>query len=166
MELIFDEYQVRRLAPRERLDKVKHILSTEKDESVRWDAVWLAGEITDGMDPKDPMFAEVADLLAWVLANDDNGIVKHEASFQIAARNMKAKIPNLIHSALYDGSEITRHESIEALGLIRAHESRETLEMLARNQSEPDGVRETATFVLKRLDRLKDRGDYKVETIL
>ena len=33
--------------------------------------------------------------------------------------------------------------------------------MLARNQSET-GVRETATFVLKRLDRVK--GDYKVET--
>ncbi|MGA7603094.1 MAG: HEAT repeat domain-containing protein [Nitrososphaeraceae archaeon] len=164
MELIFDEYQVRRLPPRERLDKIKQILRSEKDESIRWDGVWLAGEITDGMDTEDPMFAEVADLLAWVLANDVNGIVKHEASFQIAARNMRKKIPNLIHSAIYDGSEITRHESIEALGLIRAHESRETLEMLARNQSETDGVRETATFVLKRLDRVK--GDYKVETIV
>ena len=119
MELIFDEYQVRRLPPAERLDKIKQILRSEKDESIRWDGVWLAGEITDGMDTEDPMFAEVADLLAWVLANDVNGIVKHEASFQIAARNMRKKIPNLIHSAIYDGSEITRHESIEALGLIR-----------------------------------------------
>ena len=164
MELIFDEYQTRRLPFGERLDKVKQILSTEKDESIRWDAVWLAGEITDGMNPKEPIFDEVADLLAWVLANDVNGIVKHEAAFQLAARNMRKKIPDLIHSAVYDGSEITRHESIEALGLIRAHESRETLEKLARSQSESDGVRETATFVLKRLDRV--RGDYKVETIL
>ena len=164
MELIFDEYQTRRLPFGERLDKVKQILSTEKDESIRWDAVWLAGEITDGMNPKEPIFDEVADLLAWVLANDVNGIVKHEAAFQLAARNMRKKIPDLIHSAIYDGSEITRHESIEALGLIRAHESRETLEKLARSQSESDGVRETATFVLKRLDRV--RGDYKVETIV
>ena len=164
MELIFDEYQTRRLPFRERLDKVREILRNEKDESIRWDAVWLSGEITDGMDPKEPIFDEVADLLAWVLENDDNGIVKHEAAFQIAARNMRKKIPDLIHSAIYDGSEITRHESIEALGLIRAHESRETLEKLARSQSESDGVRETATFVLKRLDRV--RGDYKVETIL
>ena len=164
MELIFDEYQTRRLPFRERLDKVKQILSTEKDESIRWDAVWLAGEITDGMNPKEPIFDEVADLLAWVLANDVNGIVKHEAAFQLAARNMRKKIPDLIHSAIYDGSEITRHESIEALGLIRAHESRETLEKLARNQSESVGVRETATFVLKRLARV--RGDYRVETIL
>lgn len=164
MELIFDEYQTRRLPFRERLDKVKQILSTEKDESIRWDAVWLAGEITDGMNPKEPIFDEVADLLAWVLANDVNGIVKHEAAFQLAARNMRKKIPDLIHSAIYDGSEITRHESIEALGLIRAHESRETLEKLARSQSESDGVRETAAFVLKRLDRV--RGDYKVETIV
>ena len=164
MELIFDEYQTRRLPFRERLDKVREILRNEKDESIRWDAVWLAGEITDGMDPKEPIFDEVADLLAWVLENDDNGIVKHEAAFQIAARNMRKKIPDLIHSAIYDGSEITRHESIEALGLIRAHESRETLEKLARNQSESVGVRETATFVLKRLARV--RGDYRVETIL
>ena len=164
MELIFDEYQTRRLPFRERLDKVREILRNEKDESIRWDAVWLSGEITDGMDPKEPIFDEVADLLAWVLENDDNGIVKHEAAFQIAARNMRKKIPDLIHSAIYDGSEITRHESIEALGLIRAHESRETLEKLARNQSESVGVRETATFVLKRLARV--RGDYRVETIL
>ena len=117
------------------------------------------------MDTEDPMFAEVADLLAWVLENDVNGIVKQlRHLFKSLPRNMRKKIPNLIHSAIYDGSEITRHESIEALGLIRAHESRETLEMLARNQSETDGVRETATFVLKRLDRVK--GDYKVETIV
>ena len=162
MELIFDEYQVRRLPPRERLDKIKQILRSEKDESIRWDGVWLAGEITDGMDTKDPMFAEVADLLAWVLHNDPNTIVKHEAAFQIGARNMRNKIPDLVNAALYDESELVRHESIEGLGLIRDQGCNEALRSMLEDPSET--VRETAAFVLKRLARV--RGDYKVENIV
>jgi HEAT repeat protein len=165
MEVIFDEYETRKLPPRQRLDKITQILRNETDESIRWDAVWLAGEITEAIDINDPMFAEIADLMVWVLLNDNNGIVKHEAAFQIGVRNMKDKIPDLINSARNDKSEICRHEAIEALGLMRAHESKENLrKMLDDNPS--DAVRETATFVLKRLDRLTNRGDYKVENIL
>jgi len=83
MEIIFDEYDTRKLPPRERLDKIKHILRKEKDESIRWDSVWLAGEIIEVIDKDDPIFAEIADLMVWVLNNDNNGIVKHEAAFQI-----------------------------------------------------------------------------------
>jgi hypothetical protein len=162
MGIIFDEYQVRRLPPGERLDKVKQILRSEEDESIRWDGVWLAGEITDGMDTKDPMFAEVEDLLGWVLHNDDNVIVKHEAAFQIGARNMRNKIPDLVNAALYDESELVRHESIEGLGLIRDQGCKEALRSMLEDPSEP--VRETAAFVLKRLARV--RGDYKVENIV
>ena len=165
MEIIFDEYDMRKLPPRERLDKIIHILRNEIDESIRWDSVWLAGEITDEViDIGDPIFAEIADLMVWVLLNDDNGIVKHEAAFQIGVRNMKAKIPNLINSALNDKNELVRHEAIEALGLIRAQECKETLRKMLADPSY--AVRETAVFVLKRLDRLTNRGDYKVEAIL
>ena len=132
MEIIFDEYDMRKLPPRMRLDKITQILRNERDESIRWDSVWLAGEITEVIDKDDPIFAEIADLMVWVLLNDDNGIVRHEA--------------------------------IEALGLIRAHDCKETLRKMLEDPS--DVVRETAVFVLKRLDRLTNRGDYKGEAIL
>ena len=122
MEIIFDEYDMRKLPPRERLDKITQILKNERDESIRWDSVWLAAEITEVIDKDDPIFAEIADLMVWVLLNDDNGIVKHEAAFQIGLRNMKSKIPDLINSTLNDKKELVRHEAIEALGLMRAHD--------------------------------------------
>ena len=162
--IIFDEYETRRMPLRERLYKVSQILRNEKDESIRWDAVWLAGEITEAVEKEDPILSEIADLMVWVLRNDDNGIVKHEAAFQIGVRNMRTKIPDLLYSAMNDKSEIARHESIEALGLMRAHEAAEKLEEMTTSPS--DAVRETAIFVLKRLARLKNRGEYKVENIL
>lgn len=164
MEFIFDEYEMRKLSPRERLDKINQIFRNERDESIRWDAVWLAGEITEEIDKDDPIFAEIADLMVWILLNDDNGIVKHEAAFQIGLRNMKSKIPNLIDSAINDKKELVRHEAIEALGLMRAHESKIELRKMLEDPS--DAVRETAVFVLKRLDRLKNKGDYQGEMII
>ncbi|HEX5187611.1 MAG TPA: HEAT repeat domain-containing protein [Nitrososphaeraceae archaeon] len=164
MEIIFDEYDMRKLLPRERLDKIKYIFRNESDESIRWDSVWLAGEITEVIDKDDPMYDEIADLMVWILLNDDNGIVKHEAAFQIGLRNMKSKIPDLINSALNDKKELVRHEAIEALGLMRAHECKETLRKMIEDPSE--AVKETAIFVLKRLDRLKNRGPYKGEAII
>ena len=164
MEIIFDEYDMRKLPPRERLDKIKYIFRNERDESIRWDSVWLAGEITEVIDKDDPMYDEIADLMVWILLNDDNGIVKHEAAFQIGLRNMKSKIPDLINSALNDKKELVRHEAIEALGLMRAHECKETLRKMIEDPSE--AVKETAIFVLKRLDRLKNRGPYKGEAII
>lgn len=162
--IIFDEYETRKMPLRERLDKVTQILRNERDESIRWDAVWLAGEITEAVEKEDPIISEIADLMVWVLRNDDNGIVKHEAAFQIGVRNMRTKIPDLLYSAMNDKSEIARHESIEALGLMRAHEATEKLKEMTTSPS--DAVRETAIFVLKRLARLKNRGEYKVENIL
>jgi len=164
MEIIFDEYDMRKLPPRERLDKITYILRNERDESIRWDSVWLAGEITEVIDTSDTIFDEIADLMVWVLLNDDNGIVKHEAAFQIGVRNMRAKIPYLVNSALNDKNELVRHEAIEALGLMRAHECKEDLRKMLDDPS--DAVKETAVFVLKRLDRLTNRRGYKVEAIL
>jgi len=164
MEFIFDEYEIRKLQPRERLRKLTQILRNERDESIRWDSVWLAGEITSVIDIDDPMFAEIADLMAWVLLHDDNAIVRHEAAFQIGVRNMRAKIPDMINSARNDKSELVRHEVIESLGMMRAHESKETLRSMIEDPNEV--VRVTAVFVLKRLERLTDRGEYKVEEIV
>ena len=164
MEIIFDEYDMRKLPPRERLDKIMKILRNERDESIRWDSIWLAGEITEVIAIDDPINAEIPDLMVWILLNDENGIVKHEAAFQIGVRNMITKIPYLIDSALYDKNELVRHEAIAALGLMRAHKCKEVLRKMLEDPS--DAVRETAVFVQKRLDRLTNIGSPRSEVIL
>jgi HEAT repeat protein len=166
MEFVFDEYNMRNLPPGQRLDKVIQVLKNgnERDESIRWDCIWLAGEITEAVGKDDPIYTEIADLMVWVLNNDDNGIVRHEAAFQIGLHNMRAKIPDLVNSILNDKSDLVKHEAIEALGLLRDHGSKETLIKMLEDKSVE--VSETAAFVLKRLERLKDRGEYKGEAIL
>ena len=166
--LILDEGNLRSLPPRERLDKCIEIIKKEADESLRWDAVWLAGEIAELNGPQDPMYREIADLMAWVLKNETNGVVKHEACYQIAARNMREKIPDLIESALTDTSIIARHEAIESLGLMRAFDTKEMIFKAAQDPN-PE-VKETAAFVLKRLGRLEKleekKRDYQPSHIL
>ena len=166
MEFVFDEYNMRSLPLRHRLDKVIQVLKNgnERDESIRWDCIWLAGEITEAVSKDDPIYTEIADLMVWVLNNDDNGIVRHEAAFQIGLHNMREKIPDLVNSILNDKSDLVKHEAIEALGLLRDHGSKETLTKMLDDKGE--AVSETAAFVLKRLERLKDRGEYKGEAIL
>ena len=157
---------MRNLPPRQRLDKVIQVLKNgnERDESIRWDCIWLAGEISEAVSKDDSIYTEIADLMVWVLNNDDNGIVRHEAAFQIGLHNMRAKIPDLVNSILNDKSDLVKHEAIEALGLLRDHGSKETLRKMLEDKG--DAVSETAAFVLKRLERLKDRGEYKGEAIL
>jgi len=166
MEFVFDEYNMRNLPPRQRLNKVIQVLKNgnETDKSIRWDCIWLAGEITEAVGKDDPMCNEIADLMVWVLNNDDNGIVRHEAAFQIGLHNLRAKIPDLISSILNDKSDLVKHEAIEALGLLRDHGSKETLIKMLKDKGV--AVSETAAFVLKRLERLKDSGEYKGEAIL
>lgn len=166
--LILDEQNLRLLPTRERLDKCIEIVKKETDESLRWDAVWLAGEIAEINGPNEPIFREVANLMAWVLQNETNGVVKHEACYQIAARNMREKIPDLLDVALNDASVIARHEAMESLGLMRAFD---TKEMLYKAAEDPNpSVKETALFVLKRLGRLEkldeNRKAYKPSDIL
>jgi len=162
---VFDEYNLRKLSDEERFSICEETLKNEKDESKRWDAVWLIGELAENKDENDPMFNKVSDVIEWVLNNDDNGVVKHEACFQVAARNMRQKIPVLVNAALYNKSILTQHEAIESLGLMRAFEA-ESLIQKALDDPSSD-VRETAEFVLKRFARIKNRDVvYKPSAIL
>ena len=161
---LLDENNIRSLSPDERFSVCEKILKTEKDESKRWDAVWLIGELAENKNQDDSMFIKVSDVLGWVLDNDDNGVVKHEACFQVAARNMRNKIPTLVNTALHNPSILAKHEAIESLGLMRAFEV-ESLITEALNDSSPD-VQETAEFVIKRFKRLKNCGNYNPSGIL
>ncbi|PIY88153.1 MAG: PBS lyase, partial [Nitrosopumilales archaeon CG_4_10_14_0_8_um_filter_34_8] len=155
---------IRSLPSNERFEKCEQILKNEKDESKRWDAVWLIGELAEKKDPNDSMFQNVSNVLEWVLLNDTNGVVKHEACFQVAARNMREKIPVLVNTALYNTSILAKHEAIESLGLMRAYEA-EPLIRKALDDPSVD-VRETALFVLKRFERLRNCGVYSPSNII
>jgi len=161
---IYDENKLRDLPEEQRLVVCERIIKNDKDESKRWDAIWLVGEIAENKNSDDPMFVKAADLMEWVLKNDDNGVVKHEACYQIAGRNMRSKIPTLVESALNDKSILTKHEAIESLGLMRAFEA---VDLIRDAEIDPSvDVRETARFVIKRLTRLQNQGEYKPTTIL
>jgi hypothetical protein len=161
---LIDEGKLRELPDEERFSICEKTLKTDKDESKRWDAVWLAGELAENKNENDAMFKKVSDLMEWILKNDDNGVVKHEAAFQVAARNMRHKIPALVDAALHNESILTKHEAIESLGLMRAFEAEPLIRQALKDPS-PD-VRETAQFVFKRFARLKNQGEYKPYNIL
>ena len=163
-QIIVDDKQLRNLPIEKRFLECESILKTNQDESLRWDAIWLTGEIADEIDQKHPLFEKISDLMVWVLKNDENGVVKHEACYQIAARDMRNKIPDLVDSSLRDPSVLTRHEALEALGLMRAIETKDRIQKAVEDENKD--VRETAEFVLKRFERLKNRGKYQPSEIL
>ena len=120
---------------------------------MRWNDVWTADEILDREGENGPFFNEVSDLMGWVLRNDDSGMVKHEACYQIAVRKMYKKIPDLLNSALNDSNGLVTHEAVEALGLLNALDSKKLITKCL-NSSNPD-IRQTIEFVLRRKERQK-----------
>lgn len=161
---LIDEGKIRELNDEERFVACEYILKNESDESKRWDAVWLVGELAENKNEGNSMFDKVAEIMGWVIKNDNNGVVKHEACYQIAARNMRKMIPILIDAALFDTSILTKHEALESLGLMRAFEV-ENLIKKAKEDPNID-VRETAEFILKRFERMKIVGEYRPTSIL
>ena len=160
--VIIDENKTRELPPKERLEKYVEILHNEKDSSKRWDAVWLTGELAR---QNKSLYDKAADLLAWTLANDDDGVVKHEVCYQILACNMRNKIPDLLEASLHNKSSLARHEALECLAGLDAIEIKDELKQ-ALNDPVPYVV-ETAAFAIKRLERAnKQKEEYYVSDIL
>ncbi|ABX12358.1 hypothetical protein Nmar_0462 [Nitrosopumilus maritimus SCM1] len=147
----------------ERFLKLEEIFKTSKDESERWDAVWLAGEIPVEVGLKGPLFEKTTDLFAWVLKNDDNDVVRHEVCYQIAARNMRRIIPELAYAANYDPSPLVRHEATECLMIIRATDQIDAMKRSCQDENE--SVRNTAELVLKRMRRYKSKFNAESEWV-
>ena len=164
MWIVIDENNLRQLLPEKRLEKLEEILKHEIDPSKRWDAVWLVGELAI-KERSSSLYDRAADLLVWTLENDDSGVVKHEACYQIVACNMRKKIPDLLNSALNDKSSLARHEAIECLGGIEAFEVKDDLEKALKDPV--SYVAETAAFSIRRLERLQNRkGQFQLSEIL
>ena len=154
MDEVFDDLNIRKLPPQERFDKLSHILKNSDDESLRIDSVWLLSEMRDFVKVGDPLYEKIADMLVWVLQNDKNGVVKHEAAYEIGKQNMINKIPDLLQAAVHDDDVLVRHESVEALGLLKTDEFKERMKVCLNDPAKE--VRATAMFVLKRIERRKN----------
>ena len=162
--VIRDEEKLRDLPLESRLQRCEDILKHDKDQSKRWDAVWLVGEIAREAG-KGPLFDKAAELLAWDLANDNDGVVKHEVCYQISACDMRDKIPDMVEAGLRNESALARHEAIECLGSMEAFEVKENLKEGLKDPI--PYVRETAAFAIKRLERMERRkGQYNLSEIL
>ena len=133
---------------KERIVELEKIFKTSKDESERWDAVWLAGEIPEIVQLKGTLFEKTTDLFAWILKNDTNDVVRHEVCYQIAARNMRRIIPELAHAANNDPSPLVRHEATECLMIIRASDQINVIKKSLEDENE--SVRNTAKLVSKK----------------
>lgn len=154
-EYYTDEYNQLSLFPEKRLRKYHEILKNESDESIRWDMVWLAGEIAENVGTKHPIFAKVEELCDWVLKNDQNSFVKHEACFQMAARNMRRKIPDLEECILNNETDLVRHEAIESLGLLSSFDSKKLISKFLTSSN--IDIKQTAEFVLKRFEIMQSK---------
>ena len=164
MWIVIDENNLRQLLPEKRLEKLEGILKHDVDPSKRWDAIWLVGELAKKAHSSS-LYNRAADVLVWTLENDDSGIVKHEACYQIVACNMREKIPNLLNSALNDESSLARHEALECLGGIEAFEVKDDLKKALNDPV--SYVAETAAFSIRRLERLENRkGQFQLSEIL
>jgi hypothetical protein len=162
---ISDEFDkiIKKLPLEERFEKLEEIFKKSDDESERWDAVWLAGEIPVEVNLRGPLFEKMTDLFAWVLKNDPNDVVRHEVCYQIAARNMVRIIPELANAANHDPSPLVRHEATECLMIIRATDQIGAIERSLHDKNE--SVRNTARLVLKRMKRYKSKFNAKSEWI-
>lgn len=154
-QMAIDTMGIRKLPPEERLKKLEEIFKTSQDESERWDAVWMTGELAEECGLKGPIYEKAGELLAWALLHDENSVVRHESSYQVVGRHYFKHIPDLIESALHDESPLVRHESCECLALMQAFEAIPAMETLLNDPV--DIVRETAKFSLKRMMRTKNK---------
>ncbi len=154
---------IKALPLEERAERIEHIFKTSKDESERWDAVWLGGEIPVEVNLEGPLFEKMTDIFAWVLKNDPNDVVRHEVCYQIAARNMIRIVPDLAHAANYDPSPLVRHEATECLMIIRAMDQIDAVKRSLKDENV--SVRNTAELVLKRMNRYKSKFNAKSEWV-
>ncbi len=156
MAVALDEASIRSLPLPDRLETLSAILRDDPDESARWDAVWLTGEIAVEAGLEGPLYDDVADLFEFVLREDPNCVVRHEVCYQISGRNMTAKTQALVDACLHDPSPLVRHEAVECLGILHAYDREPDIRKVLKD---PDpSVRDTAVFVLKRLARLVEMG--------
>jgi len=156
------ESKLNQLPPKQRLEQMIKLIKHSDDESQRWDCVCLCGELYHKLSNREYKLShdetsliktKITMLFQWILQNEKNAVVLHEACYHIAARNLRGLIPDLIYCATNSNSILGRHEALESLGLMNAQEA---ISEINHALDDPiRDIRETAQFVLKRIQRYK-----------
>ena len=91
--------------------------------------------------------------IGWVLENDIDPLVRHEAAFSLGQLGYVSGIPTLADSVRSDPSFFVRHEAAVALGVIGSEDARNTLKDALKDESIE--VSDSATVALANLDYIK-----------
>ena len=157
------EDKLNELEPETRLEVcIKKIKNGKNSESQRWDCLIIISELyvklTNGKIKNfsqrkiDDMLSQIESALKWMIYNEKNCVVHHEVAYQIAARNMKNLIPDMVYASLHSESIVSRHEYLECLGVMKAFEDLQKIIPKVLKDKNPD-VRQTAEFAYDRMMR-------------
>lgn len=110
-------------------------------------------QLAQGIDRQHAEFAE--NILAWLLMNDDNLVVRHEAAFILGQLYKRGEIigsiafQTLLESVQRDASVVVRHEAAESLGWFSHPDAIQALKEIAEDPNAEIAV--TAKLGLCRL---------------
>ena len=151
---ILDEIQLRSMPITERFHFCENIIKHDSDASFRGEALWVVGEIVKQIQRDDPLMKSISNLFRWVLDNEFDIFVRHEACFEVGEAGFSEHETKLVDIILDKNEDpVVRHEAIEGLGLLRAYHLTWVLEECAKEDNV--SVRDTALFMLARFKRLQ-----------
>lgn len=163
------ERQINELDPQTRLEflisKLKN-KNAESSVSERFDAIIILAELYHRLQEGDynsefsikqinKMYCKIIYIFKWAIDNEPNCVPHHELSYQIAARDMRELIPEMVQTTLKHKSIISKHEYLENLANISAWRELEAILPIALKDHNPD-IRATAEYCADRMRRYKD----------
>jgi len=84
-----------------------------KLEKGRYDSEFTSNEKTD-------IYTRISGVFEWAMHNEPHCVPHHELCYQIASRDMRQLIPQMVEIAVHHKSVVSRHEYIECLANISA----------------------------------------------
>ena len=163
------ENQLNELNPKIRLQVAIHKLKNYNGKSSiseRQDAIIMLGELYHKLKNNQykseftsneitNTYSTILDVFRWAIKNEPACVPHHELAYQIAARDMRELIPEMVWVSLEHKSIVSRHEFIENLANISAWKELEYILPIVLQDPNLD-IRETAQYCEDRMRRYKD----------
>ena len=164
------ENKLNQLDPKLRLAICIHKIKNKNSSvSQRWDCLVIISELYVKIQQESladipalqskKILVQIEDILQWMIYNESNCVVHHEVAYQIAARNIRRLVPDMIWSAINSKSIVSRHEYIECLGVMKAFDALDGILDTILYDKNSD-IKETAEFVLDRTKRYSNEKEW------